>query len=72
MVFKNAEDWKGCSNNNNNNFLTNNENTRSENEWGDLKCLFKACQAAITNGGFFTDTGVCERGEDEWQSENDN
>ena len=52
--------------NSNNNFLTNNENTRNENEWGDLECLFKACQAAITNGDFFTDTGVYERGEDEW------
>ena len=48
------------------------KNTRNENEWGDLECLYKACQAAITNGGFFTDTGVYERGEDEWQSDNDN
>ena len=48
------------------------KNTRNENEWGDLECLFKACQAVITNGGFFTDAGVYERGEDEWQSDNDN
>ena len=43
----------------------------NENEWGDLECLYKACQAAITDGGFFTDTGVNERSENEWQSEND-
>ena len=29
---------------------------KNENEWGDLECLYKACQAAITEGGFFTDT----------------
>ena len=29
----------------------------NENKWGDLECLYKACQAAITEGGFFTDTG---------------
>jgi len=34
-------------------------------------CL-KPCQAAITDGGLFTDTGVNERGENERQSENDN
>ena len=39
----------------------------NENEWGDLEC-----QAAIADGGFFTDTGVDERCENEWQSENDN
>ena len=44
----------------------------NENEWGDLECLYKACQAATTDGGFFTDTGVDEWGENEWQSENDN
>ena len=27
-----------------------------ENEWGDLECLYKACQAATTDGGLFTDT----------------
>jgi len=29
---------------------------------GDLDCLYKACQAANTDGGLFTDTGVNERG----------
>jgi len=43
----------------------------SEDEWGDLECLYKACKAAITDGGLFTDTGVHERGENERQSEND-
>jgi len=33
-------------------------------------CLYKARQAAITNGGLFTDNGVDERGENERQSEN--
>ena len=28
----------------------------NENEWGDLECLYKACQAAITEGGFFKKT----------------
>ena len=37
----------------------------NENEWGDLECLYKACQAAITEGGFFTDTDMGERGENE-------
>jgi len=23
----------------------------SEDEWGDLECLYKACQSAITAGG---------------------
>jgi len=32
---------------------------------GDLECLHKACQAAITDGGLFTDTGVDERCENE-------
>jgi len=33
-----------------------------EDQWGDLECLHKAaCQAAITDGGLFTDTGVDER-----------
>ena len=31
----------------------------------DSECLFKACQAAITDGGLFTDTGINERGENE-------
>jgi len=30
----------------------------SEDQWGDLECLYKACQAARTNGGLFTETGV--------------
>jgi len=29
----------------------------SEDQWGDLECLYKACQAARTDGGLFTDTG---------------
>jgi len=37
---------------------------------GDLECLYKACQAAITDGGLFRHTGVHERGENERQSEN--
>jgi len=46
----------------------------SEDEWGDLECLYKACQAAITDGGLFTDTGVAYMNEvkNERQSENDN
>jgi len=24
----------------------------SEDQWGDLECLYKACQAATTEGGF--------------------
>jgi hypothetical protein len=28
-----------------------------ENKWGDLECLYRACQAAINGGGFFTDDG---------------
>jgi len=43
----------------------------SDDQWGDLECLYMACQAAITDGGLFTDTGVDERGENERQSEND-
>jgi len=38
-------------------------------ESGDLECLYKACQAAITDGGLFTDKGVHERGENELQIE---
>jgi len=33
--------------------------------------MYKARQAAITDGGLFTDTGVHEQGESERQSEND-
>jgi len=40
----------------------------SEDKWGDLECLYKACQSAITDGGLFRDTGVDERGENERQS----
>jgi len=43
----------------------------SEDEWGDLECLYKACQASITDGGLFTDTGVHELGGNECESEND-
>jgi len=39
--------------------------------WADKKCQYKSYQAAITNGGLFTDTCVKERGENERQSEND-
>jgi len=38
---------------------------------GDLECQYKACQAARTDGGQFTDTGVDEQGENERHSEND-
>jgi len=43
----------------------------SEDQWGDLECLYTACQAAITDGGLFTHIGVDEQGENERQSEND-
>jgi len=44
----------------------------NEDDWGDLECLYKPCQAAITDGGLFTsDTGVLDKGENERQSEND-
>jgi len=43
----------------------------SDDQWGDLECLYKACQAVKTDRGLFTDTGVDERGENERQSEND-
>jgi len=42
-----------------------------EDQWGDLVCLHKACQAAITDSGLFTDTGVDERCEIERQGEYD-
>jgi len=38
----------------------------SEDEWGELECLYEACQAGITDGGIFTDTDINER-----KSEND-
>jgi len=34
----------------------------NEDEWGDLECLYKACQAAMTNADLITYTGVHERG----------
>jgi len=43
----------------------------SEDQWDNLECLYKTCQAARTDGGLFTDNGVDERGENERQSEND-
>jgi len=43
----------------------------SEDQWADLECLYKACQAARTDGGLFTDTGEDERCENERQGEND-
>jgi len=55
-------------NNNNNNkiiIIIAPRSILTENEWGDLKCLYKACQTAITDGGLFTETGVHERGENE-------
>jgi len=42
-----------------------------EDQWEDLECLHKACQAAITDGGLFTDTGVDERCENERRGEKD-
>ena len=45
---------------NNNNICPTQNEENDENEWGDLECQYKACQAAITDGGFFTDTGVDE------------
>jgi len=39
----------------------------NEDEWEDLECLYKACQAAITDGGLCTDSGVHEQGENERQ-----
>jgi len=39
----------------------------NEDEWGDLECLYKSCQTAITIRGLFTDTGIVEWGDDEWQ-----
>jgi len=56
------------SNNNNNNCPTDH---LSDDQWGDLECLCRACQAARTDGGLFTDTGVDERSGNERQGEND-
>jgi len=43
----------------------------NEYKWGDLECLYKACQSAITNEGaaLFRDTGVNEPDENEQQIE---
>jgi len=57
--------------NNNNNCPTDHSERRSVASGGDSECLHKACQAAITDGGLFTDTGVDERCENERQGEND-
>jgi len=43
----------------------------SDDQWGDLECLYKTCQAARIDGGLLTETGVDERGENERRSEND-
>ena len=40
-------------------------NVLNADEWGE-ECLYKACHAAITDEGLFTDTSVNERGENEW------
>jgi len=32
----------------------------SEHQWGDLEGLYRACQAARTDGGSFTDIGEDE------------
>jgi len=32
----------------------------NEDEWGDLECLYKTCQTAITDGGLFPDDGIYE------------
>jgi len=49
--------------NNNNNNTNCHTGILSEDEWGDLECPNKACQADITDGGLFPDTGVHERGQ---------
>jgi len=41
----------------------------NEDAWGDLECLYKACQSAKADRGLFTDTGVDQRGENARQSE---
>jgi len=41
--------------NNNNNCPT--DHCQYKDQWGDLECLYKGCQAARTDGGLFTDTG---------------
>jgi len=39
----------------------------SDDQWGDLECLYKACQADRTDGGLFTYTGGDERGENDYE-----
>jgi len=39
----------------------------NEDQWGDLECLHKAFQAAITDGCLFADIGVDEQCENERQ-----
>jgi len=60
--------FSAITNNNNNDCLIEHVN---KDEWEDLECLSEACQAVITEGGLFTNTGVHEQGESEWRSEND-
>jgi len=58
--------------NNNNNCPTDHSERRSVGRFNKiLECLHKACQAAITDGGLFTDTAVDERCGNERQGEND-
>jgi len=38
----------------------------SEDQWGDLECMYKACQAR-TCGGLCTDTDEDERGENDYE-----
>ena len=52
-------------NNHNNNCPTKNEEVVNADAWGDLECLYKACQTTTTDGGLYTDRGVSERGENE-------
>jgi len=42
-----------------------------EDQWGDLDCKHKACQAAVTDRGLFADTGIDERCENERHDETD-
>jgi len=37
----------------------------SDDQWGDLECLYKACQAARTVGGLFTDAALNEWDDDD-------
>jgi len=42
----------------NNHIAWRQETAQFEDQWIDLECLYKACQAAITDGGLITGTGV--------------